>query len=80
MFYVYILRSRKDKRKYIGFTNNLTRRIQQHNNGRCTAAMNRGPFELMYSEEFNTRQEAAGREKFFKTGKGREYIKGILNL
>jgi len=80
MFYVYILRSIKDKRKYIGFTNNLIRRIQQHNNGKCIATKNRRPFELIFSEEFETRQEAANKEKFFKTGKGREYIKDVLNL
>ena len=72
--YVYILRSFKDNKRYIGLTNNLEKRLSQHNSGKVIATRNRKPFELIYFEKFGNRTEAAQREKFFKTGKGRELL------
>ena len=77
MNYVYVLRSLKDKKRYIGLTNNLSRRLAEHNNGKVNATNNRKPFQLVYSEEFADRAEAAQREKFLKTGKGREYLTSL---
>ena len=80
MFYVYILKSLKDLKKYVGLTNNIQKRLNEHNEGKCKATRNRKPFELIYHETFSTRQVAAEREKFLKTGKGREFIKVTLKL
>jgi putative endonuclease len=80
MYFVYILRSLKDNKKYIGLTNDLQKRLAEHNNGKCSATKNRRPFELLHYETFSVREEAAKREKFFKTGKGREFIKLTLKL
>ena len=77
MFTVYILKSEKDNKRYIGFTQDLSRRILEHNNGMVKSTRNRKPFELVYTEEFESKSEAMIREKFFKTGKGREFLASI---
>jgi len=76
MFYVYVLKNGKG-RLYVGHTNNLERRITEHNTGLSPYTKNRGPWELAYSESFDTRGEAMKREKFLKSGKGRELLKSI---
>ena len=77
MFTVYILKSLKDNKRYIGFTNDLRRRLFEHNNGLVISTINRKPFELIYTEEFELKEQAMAREKFFKSGKGREFLKSI---
>lgn len=69
-FFVYILKSVKDDKFYIGQTNNLTDRFLRHNNGCVTATKNRRPLVLAYSENYNTRAEAMRREKYLKSLKG----------
>ncbi|HEY4755448.1 MAG TPA: GIY-YIG nuclease family protein [Ignavibacteriaceae bacterium] len=73
-YFVYILKSKKDNKRYIGFTNNLDRRINEHNSGLVKSTKNRKPLILIYTEEFERKTEAMAREKFFKTGKGRELL------
>ena len=77
MFTVYILKSEKDNKRYIGFTKELIRRILEHNNGMVKSTRNRKPFELVYTEEFEFKSDAMNREKFFKSGKGREFLVSI---
>ena len=78
VFTVYVLRSLKDARRYIGMTERpLKERIREHNSGLVKSTKNRRPLEYRYHEEFNTKKEAMQREKFFKSGKGREYLKEI---
>jgi len=74
-FVVYVLRSLKDNKRYIGFTDDLCDRINQHNSGKVPSTRNRRPLKLIYTEVYKTRKEAREREKFFKSGKGREYLK-----
>jgi putative endonuclease len=78
MNYVYILKSNKDLKRYVGLTNNLERRISLHNDGKVQATKNRRPFELIYFEEIEDRIVAVKREKFLKSGKGREFLNSIL--
>ena len=78
MNYVYILISKRDFKRYIGLTNNLKRRLNLHNSGKVQATKNRKPFDLIYYEEFEDRINAAKREKFLKSGKGREFLNSIL--
>jgi len=78
MFYAYVLKSLKNGRHYTGSTNNLERRIGEHNSGQTKYTSQAGPFELIYKESYNTKLEAGRREKFLKTGKGREFLKQIL--
>ncbi len=75
MYSVYVLKSIRDKKRYIGFTNNLERRIIEHNSGLVKSTRNRKPFELAYHEEFADKNKAMEREKFFKSGRGREFLK-----
>ena len=74
-YIVYVLKSKKDNKRYIGFTDNLERRISEHNSGLVKSTQSRRPLTLAYFEEFETKSEAMNREKFFKTGFGRSFLK-----
>ncbi len=79
MFYIYVLRSQKSGYRYIGQTSNLKRRLKEHNAGLTKSIRFQLPFRLVYIEEVPYRDEARRREKFLKSGKGREWLdkKGI---
>jgi putative endonuclease len=79
MFHVYVLRSELTGRFYIGSTSDLRRRIDEHNAGLATATKNREPWRLAYSEGYPTRSLAMKRERYFKTGKGREELTDLLD-
>ena len=76
--YVCILRSVFDGKFYVGYTNNLRRRLREHNAGASFATRLRVPLRLIYYEAHLNRQDAERREQFFKTGWGRRYIKRVL--
>ncbi len=78
MFYVYILRSLKDNKFYIGFTADLRRRIGEHNQKLPLSTKGRWPLELIFYEAHRNRKDAMAREKFLKTGWGRNYVQKIL--
>ena len=78
MYYVYILLSERDQKRYMGFTQDLERRIVEHNSGLVKSTKNRIPLKLIYFERFENKVEAMKREKFFKSGKGREFLNNIL--
>ena len=78
-FFVYLLLSNKDKKTYLGSTDNLERRIIEHNNGKTPSTRNRRPLELIYKEDFDTLVEARDREKYLKTRKGRKELRDIFN-
>lgn len=63
---------------YIGCTNNLKRRIIEHNTGKVFATSKRTPLDLIYYEAFTNQTDAFLREKWLKTGWGRNHIKKIL--
>ena len=75
MFYVYILKSEVDSRFYKGLTSNLERRIKEHNFEKNKSTKAYLPWRLAYFEEFDNRIDARKREKYFKSGQGRDYIK-----
>ncbi|NCN94737.1 GIY-YIG nuclease family protein [Candidatus Wolfebacteria bacterium] len=75
MYFVYILRSRKDNNVYIGITSDIERRLKQHNSGKNLSTKYRTPFDLIYSEKTENRVDARNREKYFKSGVGREWIR-----
>lgn len=66
MFYTYIIRSKKDLDLYIGFTNDLRRRIKEHNLGMALSTKLRRPFELVYYEAYKSEKDARKREKNLK--------------
>jgi len=72
--FVYILRNRVGK-IYIGQTNDLVRRMEEHNVTGVNYTSKHRPWALIYSEAYDKRSDAMRREKFFKTGAGRDWIK-----
>ena len=66
MYYLYILKSKKDKKLYIGSTNDLKRRVSDHNLGKVPSTKPRLPFELRYYEAFHAESDARKREASLK--------------
>lgn len=66
MFYVYVLKSKKDAAFYIGSTNDLNRRIKEHNDGLVFSTKMRIPFSLVYYEAYCSEVDARRREKNLK--------------
>jgi putative endonuclease len=78
MFCVYILKSKKDRKTYVGYSENIKRRFEEHNNGLVKATKYRRPLSLIYFECFNNEKDAKKEELFLKSGKGRERMKYLL--
>ena len=66
MFYVYVLKSKKDRNAYIGFTSDLRKRLVEHNTGLVPSTKSRTPFELVYYEAYKSEIDARGRERSLK--------------
>ena len=66
MFYVYILKSKKDDKLYIGYTENLKRRFSEHQKGKVENTSHRLPVELIYYEAYKNIDDAQKREQSFK--------------
>jgi len=75
MYTVYVLQSLKDKKTYIGYTNNFNRRLKEHNSGKAKSTKYRAPFKLLFKEEFKSLEEAKKRELWWKSGTGRNKLK-----
>ena len=79
MWYVYILRSIIDKNLYVGSTNNIRRRLTEHNSGEVDSTKSRIPFSLEAYIAVKDQAKAIKLEHYFKTGSGRVLLqKGIL--
>jgi putative endonuclease len=78
MFFVYIIRSIKTKRYYIGCTKDIERRLKEHNNNKTFSLKNRGPFELIYKEKYLTLKEARVRERQIKSYKSGNAFKKLI--
>jgi len=79
VYHVYILRSRKDKKLYVGHTTDLERRIRAHNSRRVSSTRHRTPLDLIYSEEFQTRGEAIRKERYLKSLEGSEQKRKLID-
>jgi putative endonuclease len=77
MWSVYVLRSSKDGKRYVGISNDVQKRIAEHNSGQTRSTKGRRPFELIYREDFKIRTEAREREVYFKTAAGRRFLAKI---
>ncbi|MBI1974551.1 MAG: GIY-YIG nuclease family protein [Candidatus Zambryskibacteria bacterium] len=75
MYYTYVLKSEIDSKLYIGWTDNLRNRLAKHNNGQVPATASRKPLKLLYYEACMNKNHAIAREKYFKTGYGRSFLK-----
>lgn len=78
MYYTYVLRSTIDKNLYIGWTNDLKKRLITHNAGLVEATKYRKPLSLIYYEACLSEEKAIKREKQLKTGFGRLYLKNRI--
>ena len=75
MVYVYILKSINFNKYYTGLTTNLEQHLYEHNLGKTKSNKAYLPWEIFYTETFNTTAEARKREKYFKSGAGRVFLK-----
>jgi len=75
---VYILFSLKDNKLYIGYSEKLSERISDHQNGKVRATKNRLPLKLIHYEAFTNKKDAKSRETFLKSGFGRSQLKKAL--
>ncbi|RJQ31628.1 GIY-YIG nuclease family protein [Candidatus Parcubacteria bacterium] len=78
MYYVYAIKSLNRNYLYVGLTNNPERRINQHNEGRERTTRTYAPFRTLIVENFSTRVDARNREKYLKSGIGKEYLKSLI--
>jgi putative endonuclease len=77
-YYVYVLKSLSDGNWYTGYTDNLRRRLKEHNLGKNNSTKNRRPFKLIYFEGGLNQQDALAREKYLKSGMGKRYLRNRL--
>lgn len=77
-FYVYTIFSLKDKKFYTGYSTDLKRRLQEHAKGLSRATKFRRPFLLIHYEYFINETDAKARERFLKSGFGRDQLKQAL--
>jgi putative endonuclease len=77
MFFVYVLRSEKDGRLYKGYCEDVQKRLKEHNSGRVSSTKAYRPWKVVYTETFITEEEVLAREKYLKTGAGREYLDSL---
>ena len=77
-WFVYILRSEKDGKRYFGCAKDLSKRLACHNRGEVQATRHRRPLQLIYTEQFELQSDAFAREKFLKTWAGRIELGRIL--
>lgn len=78
MFYTYVIQSEKDKLWYTGYTNDLRKRLKQHNNNQVFSTKGRCHFTLIYYEACLNEQDVRAREKYLKSGMGKCYLKNRL--
>ena len=78
MFYVYCLQSLSRNYLYVGLTDNIERRFIEHQIGKNKTTKPYRPFKLLLVEEFTSRLDARRREKYLKSGIGKEYLKALL--
>jgi putative endonuclease len=78
MIYLYVIRSLVNKNLYVGICKDIARRLKEHNQGKNRYTKGLRPWELVHSEEFANWQTARDKEKYYKSGVGKEYLKEKL--
>ncbi len=74
MFHVYILQSAATGRRYVGSCENIEERVHRHNAGHSKSTRHGVPWILLRSESFSTRAEAVRKERYYKSGRGRDEL------
>ncbi|MBL7720963.1 MAG: GIY-YIG nuclease family protein [Chitinophagaceae bacterium] len=78
MFYVYAIKSERDGRIYVGMCSEVKARLKEHNAGKTKSTKGYTPWKLIYFEEKPDRIEARKREKYLKSGIGKEFLKSLV--
>jgi putative endonuclease len=75
VFSVYVLRSLRNDKRYVGYTGKMpTEKLAEHNSGATRWTRSNRPFELIHCEEFGDAKSARQRENFLKSGRGRQWL------
>jgi len=77
MYYTYAIKSKTNKYIYVGISDNPKRRVEHHNRGYNKTTKPYTPFEIILLEKFMDRETARKREKYLKSGIGKEYLKSL---
>lgn len=77
-FYVYILESISSKRFYIGYTHDISQRLNRHNSKREKSTKANAPWKIIFYKSFENRKEAMRYEKYLKSIKKRVYISRLV--
>ena len=81
MYYLYILKSLKDYGYYIGISEDIMKRLKEHNSGKTKSTKSRLPFELVYQEQYNSKNEARKKEiQLKKNYKARKELLERINF
>ena len=75
MYFVYAIKSLVDGRIYVGMTVDVPRRLIEHNSGKTKSTKGYKPWQLIYTESLPSRMEARRKEKYLKSGVGKEFLK-----
>jgi len=78
MYIVYVLKSESANKGYVGFTDNMARRLAEHNSGKNTYTKRHIPWQIIHREEYKTKEEARKREVYLKTASGRRFLKTLF--
>jgi putative endonuclease len=79
MIFVYVIEGKAAGKRYVGITNNLLRRLGEHRGKESKAGQILGQFQLLHSERFPDYTTARAREKFLKSGQGREWLNSLYS-
>ena len=80
MYYIYWIIDRKNKKTYVGHTDNIERRVKEHKNKTTQSTRFFEEFEIHILEEIRERNEARQREKYWKSAAGRKKLKILYNI
>ena len=74
MYFTYVLKSKKYNRLYIGYSEDIQKRLKTHNRGKVKSTKHYRPYELVYYESYEDKGEAREREIFLKSGQGKKFL------
>ena len=80
MFNIYVLKSLRNNKRYVGYTSkDVNVRLREHNAGSNKFTSQNGPFVIIYSEMLTDKTSALKRENFLKSGQGRKFLDNLIN-
>ena len=77
MYHVYVLRSGTTGRRYVGSCEDVDERVRRHNAGHSKSTRHGVPWILVHRESFSTRGEAVKKERYYKSGRGRDELERL---